>query len=237
MYLFVPYTCLFRHVACPCNLTDPCGTTRPKTTTSCPLCGLCVLCTLQVPAPSRCMDPMVPDNQLRDITHTMAVLRPCCARDDGMVDFRHFHEGCVGECCVCMCVCVGVGKRWMRIGVSVCMCVSIGLTEHTDRGLARVGLTNTLASVCVCLCVCVYARMRVCASLFFPRVWLPSCIGARTGVAKGHELHKLAPLLSMCIRVCVDIYIYMWVCVCVCVYVCVCVCAQVTAARVRCVWR
>ncbi len=32
----------------------------------------------------------------------------------------------------------------------VCVCVSIGLTEHTDRGLARVGLTN----VCVCVCVC-----------------------------------------------------------------------------------
>ncbi len=35
----------------------------------------------------------------------------------------------------------------------MCVCVSIGLTEHTDRGLARVGLTN----VCVCVCVCVLA--------------------------------------------------------------------------------
>ncbi len=44
--------------------------------------------------------------------------------------------------------------------VCVCVCVSIGLTEHTDRGLARPGLTNQdrtkqayIGSVCVCVCV------------------------------------------------------------------------------------
>ncbi len=46
------------------------------------------------------------------------------------------------------------------------VCVSIGLTEHTDRGHARVGLTNqdrtkqayigrkAYKRVCVCVCVC-----------------------------------------------------------------------------------
>ncbi len=60
----------------------------------------------------------------------------------------------------------------------VCVCVSIGLTDHTDRGLARFGLTNVRTGqgrergrlagkimqashrqagsrVCVCVCVCV----------------------------------------------------------------------------------
>ncbi len=67
------------------------------------------------------------------------------------------HLPCVCPCvCVCVCVCV-------YLCVCVCVCVSqgsapgglvlasIGLTEQTDRGLAR---------VCVCVCVCVY----VCAS-------------------------------------------------------------------------
>ncbi len=44
------------------------------------------------------------------------------------------------------------------VRLCVCMCVSIGLTEHTDRGLARVGLTNqdrtkqTYIGMCVCVC-------------------------------------------------------------------------------------
>ncbi len=44
--------------------------------------------------------------------------------------------------------------------VCVCVCVSIGLTEHTDRGLARVGLTN---QVCMCVCVCVSLFAAPCA--------------------------------------------------------------------------
>ncbi len=43
---------------------------------------------------------------------------------------------------------------------SVCVCVSIGLTEHTDRGLARVGLTNQdrTKQACMCVCVCVHSH-------------------------------------------------------------------------------
>ncbi len=47
-----------------------------------------------------------------------------------------------------LCVCVRV---------RVCVCVSIGLTEHTDRGLARVGLTNPMRTKqAYSVCVCVY---------------------------------------------------------------------------------
>ncbi len=89
--------------------------------------------------------------------------------------------------CVCVCVCEGgITEHRGRAGdcglvaralVCVCVCVSIGLTEHTDRGLARVGLTNQdrtkqayrgrkalrqAGSMCVCVCVCVC----VCDSRF-----------------------------------------------------------------------
>ncbi len=55
---------------------------------------------------------------------------------------------------VCVCVCVY-------------MCVSIGLTEHTDKRLARVGLTTqdggrkAGSHVCVCMCVCVQGQNEV----------------------------------------------------------------------------
>ncbi len=51
---------------------------------------------------------------------------------------------------LCVCVCARV-------------CVSIGSTEHTDRGLARVGLTKQIRTKkCVCVCVCVCADMGAC---------------------------------------------------------------------------
>ncbi len=77
---------------------------------------------------------------------------------------------------VCVCVTFSVstaGQCHTLLRSYVCVfvfshiqhpCVSIGLTEHTDRGLARVGLTNQdrtkqayrgrKAYPCVCVCVC-----------------------------------------------------------------------------------
>ncbi len=54
--------------------------------------------------------------------------------------------------------------RWLHT-TRMCVCVPIGLTEHTDRGLARVGLTNQdrtkqgYRGRCVCVCVCVCAHV------------------------------------------------------------------------------
>ncbi len=66
--------------------------------------------------------------------------------------------------------------------VCVCVCVSIGLAEHTDRGLARVGLTNQdrtkqtykgrkAYSVCVCVCVssCMSLRCRSVIAIMYYR--------------------------------------------------------------------
>ncbi len=67
---------------------------------------------------------------------------------------EHLHAHIDVPACDSLCVCV-------RLCVGPC--VSIGLTEQTDRGLARVGLTNQIrtkqvyigrkAYVCVCVCV------------------------------------------------------------------------------------
>ncbi len=54
--------------------------------------------------------------------------------------------------------------RMRACNCSVPMCVSIGLPKHTDRGLARVGLTNQDMTkqmcVCVCVCLCVSSAVR-----------------------------------------------------------------------------
>ncbi len=68
-------------------------------------------------------------------THTHHLLLPACRS----------HQSYVWRVCAGLCV--------TRVCIWLCVCVSIGLTEHTDRGLARVGLTNVC--VCVCMCVCV----------------------------------------------------------------------------------
>ncbi len=48
--------------------------------------------------------------------------------------------------------------------VCVCVCVSTGLTEHTDRGRTRVGLTNQDRTNQECVCVCV--TMCVCVQVY-----------------------------------------------------------------------
>ncbi len=80
----------------------------------------------------------------------------------------------------------------------MCVCVSVGFTEHTDRGLARVGLknqdrtkqedrgrkayrqANTIRQsvcVCACVCVCVRAQERMPIVAQRAREWLfPSII-------------------------------------------------------------
>ncbi len=62
-----------------------------------------------------------------------------------MTSWLHYSHACAVEALgVRMCVCV-----W------VCLRVSIGLTEHTGRELARVGLKTQGRGVCMCACVCV----------------------------------------------------------------------------------
>ncbi len=68
----------------------------------------------------------------------------------------------------------------MCVYLCMCVCVLISLTEHTDRGLARIGLTNQdmtkqayrgrkaytqAGPTCVCNCVCVCVCACVCVSL------------------------------------------------------------------------
>lgn len=58
----------------------------------------------RVPPPTRCCDPLAPDEDLDDFVRVMSHMRPCCY-GDGQVDFRRFAEGLKGAgevCAVCL---------------------------------------------------------------------------------------------------------------------------------------
>ncbi len=82
--------------------------------------------------------------------------------------------------CACVCACV-------RVRVCVHVCMLIGLTEHTDRGLARVGLTSQDRAKqedrgCVCVCVCVCVSMCVCVCVCADTLNSTSLIAMQTCV-------------------------------------------------------
>ncbi len=123
----------------------------------------------------------------RTHTYTHELLHECPHREAklrrGLVSWRTRQKGAR----VCMRVCM---RASVRACVCVCVCVCRGLTEHTDRGLARVGLTNqgktkqVRARVCVCVCVCVCAlphRVHVSACVGTPCAYTLKTEGVVTG--------------------------------------------------------